>query len=166
MAIFFGEFIMARLKNYLVPIERCCLARLGDNRVNNHINEDYMRVSLSLAVVITVLLSACVPARYYDPTLFDPKSSSLSQGNVQLLMEIGVTTKAEVLETFGAPNVTTRDGDGREVWSYQRQATLTQAGTSEFFVSGVSQTSRMMTLIIKFDENDVLADYSSRESNF
>ena len=77
-----------------------------------------------------------------------------------------MTTKAEVLETFGAPNVTTRDGEGREVWSYQRQATLTQSGTSEFFVAGVSQTSRMITLIIKFDENDVLADYSSRESNF
>ena len=125
-----------------------------------------MRVSLTIAVFFTALLSACVSSRYYDPTLFDPKSGALSQGNVQLLMEIGITTKEEVLETFGAPNVTTRDGDGREVWSYQRQATLTQAGTSEFFMSGVSQTSRMMTLIIKFDENDVVADYSSRESNF
>lgn len=128
--------------------------------------EDTMRLFLVFALLLTAVVSACVPSRYYDPTLFDPKSSSLSQGNVQLLMEIGVTTKAEVLETFGAPNVTTRDGEGREVWSYQRQATLTQSGTSEFFVAGVSQTSRMMTLIIKFDENDVLADYSSRESNF
>lgn len=125
-----------------------------------------MRVSIALAVIVAAFMSACVPSRYYDPTLFDPKNSTLSQGNVQLLMEIGITTKAEVIDVFGSPNVTTRDGEGREVWTYQRQATLTQAGTSEFFVSGVSQTSRMMTLIIKFDENDIVADYSSRESNF
>lgn len=90
---------------------------------------------------------------------------------------VGQTTKAEILETFGAPNVTTRDGSGKETWSYQRAATASQSASSEsawsviFYgesreASGFSQTSRMMTLIIKFDESDVVSDFKSRESNF
>ena len=47
----------------------------------------------------------------------------------------GVTTKAQILEVFGAPNVTTRDGEGQEVWTYQRQAQVSQAyDQSSWFV--------------------------------
>jgi outer membrane protein assembly factor BamE (lipoprotein component of BamABCDE complex) len=105
------------------------------------------------------------------------RNSTLTQGNVQMSIKTGVTTKAEVLETFGAPNVTTRDGNGQEVWSYQRQAQVAQSSTKEGYLtvifagigsssSGFETSSRMMTLIIKFDENDVVSDFNSRSSNF
>ena len=42
--------------------------------------EDAMRLFIVFALLVTAVISACVPSRYYDPTLFDPKSSSLSQG--------------------------------------------------------------------------------------
>ncbi|MGU9958244.1 MAG: hypothetical protein ACNYPI_11755 [Arenicellales bacterium WSBS_2016_MAG_OTU3] len=44
-------------------------------------------------------------------------------------MTVGKTNKAEVLETFGAPNITTRDGAGREVWTYQRAAQVSQSSS-------------------------------------
>lgn len=105
------------------------------------------------------------------------KNSELTQGNIQLNLVVGTTTKAEVLETFGAPNVTTRDGSGRETWSYQRAGQVGRSssqstyGTVIFFggetsSSGFESSSRMVTLIIKFDENDVVSDFRSRTSNF
>lgn len=105
------------------------------------------------------------------------RNSELTQGNVQINLRVGETTKAEVLDVFGAPNVMTRDGGGREVWSYQRSAQATQSTTHSGYwtimlagqgsaSSGFESTSRMMTLIIKFDENDVVTDFNSRSSNF
>ena len=47
-------------------------------------------------------------------------------------LEVGKTTKANVLETFGSPNITTRDGAGREVWTYQRQAQVAQSSSPDY----------------------------------
>ncbi len=108
-------------------------------------------------------------------------SNPITQGNVQLHLKKGITTKSDVLEKFGAPNLTTRDGQGREVWSYQKHATkesvasgglgiagLIGAGVGGAGVAGASASasSRTMTLIIKFNANDVVEDYDSRSSSF
>ena len=105
------------------------------------------------------------------------KNSNLTQGNVQMNLTVGETSKSEVLENFGSPNVTTRDGSGQEVWSYQRAAQVSQSSSSEGYwtiifagqsssATGFESSSRMITLIIKFDENDIVTDFKSRESNF
>ena len=105
------------------------------------------------------------------------KNSNLTQGNVQMNLQVGETTKVDVLENFGSPNVTTRDASGQEVWSYQRAAQVAQSTTSEGYwtiifagqsktATGFESSSRMITLIIKFDDNDVVTDFRSRESNF
>jgi hypothetical protein len=79
----------------------------------------------SYAVIFTLLvfLSGCVAT----PEPLSEKNSDLTQGNVQMNLIVGQTSKADVLENFGSPNVTTRDGAGREVWSYQRAAQITQS---------------------------------------
>ena len=123
--------------------------------------------------VFSILLTGCVTA----PEPLTKKNSELTQGMVQMNLEVGKTTKADVLETFGAPNITTRDSSGNEVWTYQRQAQVSQSSSSSGFIfviiagksaeaSGFETSSRMMTLIIKFDGNDVVTDFKSRESNF
>jgi outer membrane protein assembly factor BamE (lipoprotein component of BamABCDE complex) len=127
----------------------------------------------SLLLVATIALSGCVSA----PEPLSNRNSPLTQGNVQMNVLPGSTTKAQILETFGAPNVTTRDGQGKEVWSYQRQAQVSQQSSQEGYwtvlfagktknASGFESSSRMMTLIIKFDSNDVVSDFNSRASNF
>jgi outer membrane protein assembly factor BamE (lipoprotein component of BamABCDE complex) len=126
-------------------------------------------VALSLA-----LLSACSTTA---PGPVDARNSILTQGNVQMNLKVGVTTKADVLNSFGSPNITTRDATGEEVWSYQRQATVSQSSESGSYWSifltgesksaaGLSQSSRMMTLIITFNKNDVVSDFRSRSSDF
>ena len=95
-------------------------------------------------------------------------------------VKVGVTTKTEVLEIFGAPNITTVDGSGREVWTYQRAAQVSESKSSDSYwtvillgglggssqASGVSTSSSMITLIIKFNEEQIVSDFRSRSSTF
>lgn len=130
-----------------------------------------LAVLLSIAIGLT--LGSCASSN--QP--LTQKNSQLTQGNVQMNLVVGKTTKAEVLENFGAPNVTTRDGAGREVWSYQRAAQVSQSSSKTGFwtiilagqssaATGFESSSRMITLIIKFDRNDIVTDFRSRTSNF
>ena len=129
-------------------------------------------MSKFFAIISVLFLVGC---KTTEP--LSSKNSNLTQGNVQMNLQVGETTKVEVLENFGSPNVTTRDASGQEVWSYQRAAQAAQSTTSEGYwtiifagqsktATGFESSSRMITLIIKFDENDVVTDFRSRESNF
>lgn len=125
-----------------------------------------------LLIGLCLLLPGCGP-----PQPLTERNSALTQGNVQMHLVVGQTTKAEVLETFGAPNITTRDGSGREVWTYQRTAQVSQSSSRSGYwtvilggqrsaASGFESSSRMITLIIKFDSSDVVTDFRSRTSDF
>ena len=127
---------------------------------------------LICAIAVISVGCASAPAQPVDQ-----RNNALTQGNVQLNLQVGVTTKVQVLEVFGAPNITTRDASGAEVWSYQRHATVAQSNSSSGYwtillagggttAEGFSQTSRTMTLIIKFDSRDVVSDFRSRTSDF
>jgi hypothetical protein len=56
------------------------------------------------------------------PTAVSAKEekNSLTHGMVQMNVKVGVTTQAEIVEAFGAPNITTLDGSGQEMWVYDR----------------------------------------------
>ena len=129
--------------------------------------------SLIVLICSSLFLAACAS----NPQPLTDRNSQLTQGNVQLSIQVGTTTKVEVLESFGSPNITTRDGSGKEVWTYQRSAQVAQSSSQtgywtvllagrEGSSSGFESSSRMITLIIKFDSKDVVADFSSRTSNF
>ncbi len=126
-----------------------------------------------LSVAMGLTLGSCASSN--QP--LTQQNSQLTQGNVQMNLEVGKTTKAEVLENFGAPNITTRDGAGREVWTYQRAAQVAQSSSKTGFwtiilagqsssATGFESSSRMITLIIKFNKNDIVSDFRSRTSNF
>jgi outer membrane protein assembly factor BamE (lipoprotein component of BamABCDE complex) len=126
-----------------------------------------------LSFLLGIILVGCVSA----PRPLSERNSQLTQGNVQMNLVVGKTTKAEVLENFGSPNITTRDGAGREVWSYQRAAQVAQSSRRSGYwtiilagqssnASGFENSSRMITLIIKFDSSDIVTDFRSRTSNF
>lgn len=129
----------------------------------------------NLFFVAPLLLAA--NAASGEQAKLDRRNSEMTQGNVQLNLKVGETRKSEVLEAFGAPNITTRDGSGQEVWSYQRYATVSQSSEKTSFwtillvgggksSSNLSQTMRTMTLIIKFRGDDVVSDFRSRTSDF
>lgn len=133
-----------------------------------------MKNTILAVVVGTLCLGACAPLPTKPVTT---RNSELTHGNVQLNLKVGETSQAQVIEVFGAPNITTIDGSGQEVWTYQRAATVSQSTSSNGFwtillagesqgAAGFEQTQRMMTLIIKFNQNKVVSDFRSRSSEF
>lgn len=106
------------------------------------------------------------------PTPLD-EQKKLTHGAVQMHLEKGVTTQNDVLQNFGAPNITTVDAYGNEVWTYQKNATLSRTTESGaifliggFGSSGFQRSSRTMTLIIKFNSDKVVKDFNSMTSSF
>ena len=126
-----------------------------------------------LILILSLQLFACTSSQQPLSSTNNP----LTQGNVELTLKKGLTRKDEVLEKFGAPNVTTRDSSGMDVWTYQRNATVSNNSSSSNYwtiillggnsnAAGFEQSSRTMTLIIKFDAKDLVYDFRSRSSNF
>ena len=115
--------------------------------------------------------------------------NTLTHGMAQMTLHVGKTTQYDVLQAFGAPNITTLDGSGQEVWVYDRHATVTRDESGGFSIGmglvgagdGVGgggllgfgkkkakeETSqRTMTLVIKFGGDKVVSDFRSRSSSF
>jgi outer membrane protein assembly factor BamE (lipoprotein component of BamABCDE complex) len=130
--------------------------------------------SLLLSLVPVFALAGCAQVDTRSPVI---GNSHLTHGNVQLALRVGETTQTDVLETFGAPNITTIDGSGQEVWTYQRHAQITQHGSVRNYwtvvliggsahAEGFEQNQRTMTLMIRFDANKVVSDFRSRSAEF
>lgn len=136
-----------------------------------------------ILLLVIIMISGCVTTEIRSPT--EPfqgaetqeTSNRLTHGQVQLTLKKGITTQNEVLEIFGSPNITTIDSSGHEVWTYQRHATVEKSNSSNVYgtiilfgggskAAGFEQSSRTMTLIIKFDENKKVADFKSMSTSF
>ena len=124
-----------------------------------------------------LLLVACVST---TPVGESMSKSNLTSGQVSLTLKKNITTQTEVVETFGAPNLVTQNADGEEVWTYQKNATVSNATSNSSYAtiillggssksSGFEQSSRTMTLIVKFKDIKgvkTVVDFSSRSSSF
>ena len=108
----------------------------------------------------------------------------LTLGTVQREIRIGMTG-AQVVEVLGSPNIVTTDEQRREVWVYDRVATERVYSTSSGLVLGgliggsgaggglltansgaSSSTQRTITVIIKYDDEKKVRDFSYRSSRF
>jgi outer membrane protein assembly factor BamE (lipoprotein component of BamABCDE complex) len=102
-----------------------------------------------------------------------PAQRTVSYGEAKSNLAEGKTTKVQVLELFGAPNITERDTQGNDVWMYSK---VSQQRYSQhhyiwiviFGTGGQSSSSSQETfdLLMKFDRNGVLSSYTVRESRF
>ncbi len=120
-------------------------------------------------------------------------AGSLSYGGVTSQVQRQKTTQFELLQMFGGPNISTTDGEGNEVWVYERAVTETErqarsegwqaaANLGLFFSSvqlggggttgrssssGSTSTSyRSLTVIVKFNADKTVKEYSVRASQF
>lgn len=142
-------------------------------------------VFAAVALGALVLAQPAIAGKQPEPS--DP--NTLTHGMAQLTLHVGQTTQMDVLNAFGAPNITTLDGDGQEVWVYDRHATVTSDSSGGFSiglgiggggggVGGVGglgfgkkkskseSSQRTMTLVIKFNSAKVVSDFRSRSSSF
>ena len=104
------------------------------------------------------------------------KTDNISVGKVQREVKIGMTS-AEVVEVLGSPNIVTTDEERREVWVYDKISTEIDSSSSSkgvwLVVVGASSdknktstSQRTLTIIIKFDNEGKVRDFSYRTSSF
>jgi len=101
------------------------------------------------------------------------EKSNLTAGMVKKTIIEGVTTQNEILEVFGAPNIITKNKSGNEVWTYDSISVVKsgEEGYWNVIVGGVSggkssASTKTFTLMIEFDDNDVVKGCSYRASMF
>lgn len=129
-----------------------------------------------LAFFVALSLAGCASAQKHRDDVRDDSGQKLSAAAVQREIRVGMSG-AEVVSALGAPNMVTTDAQRRETWVYDKIATERAVSSSSGGLwlilggvggaSGASSTSqRTLTVIIKFDNDDKVRDYSYRQSSF
>lgn len=122
-----------------------------------------------LILFAAIALTSCSAHKYGqsgEPT----QKSNLTFGVVKSQIEKGVTTQDEILKIFGAPNLVTKNKSNNEVWSYNKMNVEQRGGDQVTFFGGrkasASSSSQSFDLIISFDDNDIVKEYSVISSSY
>lgn len=104
------------------------------------------------------------------------KTEQMTVAKAQREIKIGMSA-SDVVEVLGSPNMVTTDSQRRETWVYDRVSTNVQSANSGAGVwllifgassnkSSASMNQRTLTIIVKFDENNLVRDFAYRSSAF
>ena len=135
-----------------------------------------MNFKFQNAIVLTLLLSACMTAPQHREAVQATSGDRVTVGNVQREIKIGMSG-ADVAKALGSPNIVTTDDERREVWIYDKFSTDTTVSANSGYgtliilgtssVSGSSSTTqRTLTVIIKFDKEKKVRDFAYHTSRF
>lgn len=140
-----------------------------------------------LAIAVAILLSGCMSAGEHRSAV-QGEGDKLTVGKVQREIKVGMSG-AEVARVLGSPNIVTTDDERREVWVYDKISTetaysesrggvlaLVLAGSGDIgggaapgYSAGAgarSTTQRTLTVIVKFDKESRVRDFSYHASQF
>lgn len=120
-----------------------------------------------IASCLLFLFTACNSYKY--GTDGNTQKSNLTIGMVKSQIVKGETTQDEIIKLFGSPNLVTKNRTSNEVWSYNKMSVESREGSTDFFSgqrASRSSASRSFDLIITFDENDIVLDYSVVSTSF
>lgn len=137
-----------------------------------HLKGNKMKVIVPILAVLS--LSGCVSASQHAEQV--QSNSNISVGVVQKQIKVGMSG-ADVLQALGSPNMVSTDDQRREVWVYDKVATDTVQSSSTDWVFAVlaggqtssgasSRSQRTLTIIIKFDEQNLVRDFAYHSSKF
>lgn len=134
-------------------------------------NKLFKLLTLFFITILSIFLASCASTRKEN------NDTTLTQANVVLNLKDGVTTQADVLNAFGAPNIITTNGSGDEVWSYQRNSMTATSDSSGYYATiilagvqgnggGFSQSTKTATLIIEFGADKVVKNFKFMSESF
>ncbi|MCS5653458.1 MAG: outer membrane protein assembly factor BamE [Candidatus Marinimicrobia bacterium] len=130
-------------------------------------------------IILSIFVSACAVPSSPPPPSPEP-SNILTLGTVQSKIRKGMS-QAEVLEVLGSPNIVTKNSKVQEVWTYDKvgssrssaatvnygQRTLGQGflaflfgGTTSSAAANATNETKSLTVIITFDENKNVSDFT------
>ena len=142
------------------------------------------RNCLPVTAMAALLLAGCSAQNHATDVRAGDEVNRVTVGTVQREVRMGMSA-AEVAEVLGSPNIVTTDDERNETWIYDKiSSDVTYSRSSGNVVGlifgnsgggvGVGSTSagststsqRTLTVIIKFDENAMVRDFSYHSSQF
>lgn len=155
-----------------------------------------MLVKIDLKIACLVMASSvggCMSGGQHSSRLHSAQERRMTVGIVQREIHKGMS-QADVAVALGSPNIVTRDSTGTETWIYDKIATEASysadsgginggigaggmPGKTTLVLGGVgagykgsagaaSVSQRTLTVIIKFDENGAVKDFTYHSSRF
>lgn len=140
--------------------------------------------SLIAVTLASVLLAACSAQHHAADVRAAEETRRLTVGTVQREVRMGMSA-ADVAETLGSPNIVTTDDERNETWIYDKISSDVSYSRSSGTVVGLlfggsggglgagssssgstSKSQRTLTVILKFDENSQVRDFSYHSSQF
>ena len=145
-----------------------------------------------IIITMVLALTGCMSAHQHYEQTHGAQERQMTVGIVQKEIKKGMSA-ANVAEVLGSPNIVTTDGEGREVWVYDKISTdvtysndsgglgaiLLIGGASGGTAGGglgsgsysrsagaQSKTQRTLTVVIKFDEQKKVRDFAYHASRF
>ncbi len=144
----------------------------------------------NILLLFLVLIGGCMTATEHQQSLHSSNEREMTVGIVQKDIHTGMS-QAEVAEALGSPNIVSKDGEGNQTWIYDKIATeISYSQDSGGIIGGAggavsswsmvlgggvgysksagaaAQTQKTLTVIIKFDENDLVKTLSYHSSKF
>ncbi len=139
---------------------------------------------LAVTALAGCILAGCSAQHHAADVRAAEETNRLTVGTVQREIRMGMSA-AEVAEVLGSPNIVTTDDQRNETWIYDKiSSDVTYSRSSGTIVglifgssgggAGVgstdagseSRTQRTLTVVIKFDENNMVRDFSYHSSQF
>ena len=141
-------------------------------------------------ILLMLLVSGCMTASEHQQALHSSREREMTVGIVQKEIRVGMS-QADVATALGSPNIVSKDASGNECWIYDKIATEVSYSKDSGGILGgagaaienwrivpvgglgyskaagaASQTQKTLTVIIKFDENQLVKTLSYHSSKF
>ena len=131
---------------------------------------------IGLSFLTCLLILGCMTAAQHQQSLPSAKEREMTTGIVQKEIHIGMS-QAEVATALGSPNIVTRDSSNKETWIYDKIASEASYSQSHGYgtilllgfsrdAGAVSTTQKTLTVVIKFDEKNLVESFSYHASKF
>jgi len=134
------------------------------------------KLILGFSLLIFGLLSGCMTAAQHQKDLSSTQEREMTLGIVQKEIRVGMS-QADVATALGSPNIVTKDSSGKETWVYDKIATEASYSKSHGYATililgfsrdaaAASTTQKTLTVVIKFDEKNLVDSFSYHSSKF
>jgi outer membrane protein assembly factor BamE (lipoprotein component of BamABCDE complex) len=163
------------------------VSRRLDIRNGGKIMFKFRHVMLLISSAV-LLLSGCMSAAQHSQSLGSTKEREMTVGTVQAEIKKGMSA-AKVAEVLGSPNIVTTDENGMEVWIYDKISTDVSysrssaggiiglifgagdvgglgAASGSYGAGASSTTQRTLTVVIKYDAEKKVREFSYHASKF
>ncbi len=151
-----------------------------------------MNILARITLVSLLLSLGCMSAAEHQQSLHSTADREFTLGVVQARISRGMS-QTDVAEALGSPNIVTRDNQGDESWIYDKIATEASYSRDSGGVGGgvgaggtpgdalilggllgnygrsagaAASSQRTLTVVIKFDDNKRVKDFSYHSSRF